>query len=36
VPCFSDNNVIIITFAYNCFADDWLSAWASFTVFTFG
>lgn len=35
-PCFFDNNVITITFAWNCFADDWLSAWASFTVFVFG
>jgi hypothetical protein len=35
-PCFYDNNVIIITFAWNCFADDWLSAWASFTAFVFG
>jgi hypothetical protein len=35
-PCFYDNNVIIITFAYNCFADDWVSAWASFTGFIFG
>jgi hypothetical protein len=36
VPCFYDDNVIIITFAYNCFADNWVSAWASFTVFVFG
>ena len=35
VPCFYDDNVIIITFAYNCFADNWVSAWASFTVFIF-
>jgi len=34
VPC-GDHNVIIITWAYNCFADDWLNAWVSFTVFTF-
>jgi hypothetical protein len=33
VPCFFDNNVIIITFAYNCFADNWVYAWASFSVF---
>lgn len=36
VPCFYDNNVIIITFAWNAFADNWVSAWASFTAFAFG
>jgi len=35
VSCFYDNNVITITFAYNCFADDWLYAWANFTVLVF-
>ena len=35
-PCFFDDNVITITFAYNCYADDGILAGGSMTAFVFG
>lgn len=35
LPCFFDNNVVTITFAYNAWADDWVTGMASFTGFIF-
>lgn len=35
-PTFSDDNVIIITRAWHCFADDVVDAVGSFTVFVWG
>jgi hypothetical protein len=32
-PSFLDENVITITLAWNCFADNWMQGMGSFTVF---
>ena len=32
-PVILDDNVIIITLAWNCFADNWMNALGAFTVF---
>jgi hypothetical protein len=32
-PAFLDENVILITLAWNCYADDWVEAMGSFSVF---